>query len=289
MVSIVIPVYNRADIITKTIYNIFEQTYENYELIVVDDGSTDNIDEVMASIKNDRLRYIKSGRNMGACHARNLGVKHARGEFIAFQDSDDIWYPEKIAHQMACLMKTNADICLCRMLMRYEDGSCREFHTQGFSTKDITLENELRSNFISTQLILGKKSCFENTRFDETFPRYQDWDLGIRLVQNYKFCFLNEIMAERFLQKNSISANPQKGLQGGTKLLQKYSNEFEKYPKSFAEFLLSYAKMQEDCGISSKDTIVRSMKTCLTKKAVKYYLAQRTGFLQRHLKQRRGE
>ena len=102
-VSVVIPAYNRAPTIGAAIDSVLRQTFTDFELVVVDDGSTDGTLTAARAIADPRLRVIAAPQNMGAAGARNLGVAEARGTWIAFQDSDDEWLPEKLAKQMARL------------------------------------------------------------------------------------------------------------------------------------------------------------------------------------------
>lgn len=95
-VSVVIPTYNRAHLVGRAIQSVLNQTYQDFEIIVVDDGSTDNTEEVVKSFNDPRIRYIRHDQNRGGSAARNTGIKMARGEYIAFQDSDDEWLPEKL-------------------------------------------------------------------------------------------------------------------------------------------------------------------------------------------------
>lgn len=283
MVSIIIPVYNRATIIGRTIDNILQQTYRDIEIIIVDDGSTDNIDGVMSKIKDDRVRFIKSKQNKGACHARNMGVAAARGEYIAFQDSDDLWNNEKISHQLDYLTSTGADICICRMDQIYENGEHKDFHGKSFNQAAITLENELGKNFISTQLIFGRKPCFTEETFDEKFPRFQDWDLGIRLVKRYKVVFLNEVLVERYLQKNSISNDSRKGYEAGRLLLNKYREEYSLHPRAKARFLAFYAKLQEQNNESSRDNLIESLRLDFRMKTLCKYVLQILGVYRKYV------
>src|ERR1700682_2719309 len=124
LVSIIIPTYNRAGVICQTIDNVLAQTYPETEVIVVDDGSVDNTQEVLHKY-GDRIRVIAQS-NGGPASARNRGIEVSQGEIIAFQDSDDLWKPEKIARQVALLGKYDKSVpcCLCNALMRnlYGDG-----------------------------------------------------------------------------------------------------------------------------------------------------------------------
>ena len=99
LVSVIVPAYNNAHFLPAAIDSILNQTFDNFELIVVDDGSTDNTQAVLAGF-GDRLRYVRKA-NGGPSSARNLGIQMARGQLIAFQDADDLWLPEKLALQVA--------------------------------------------------------------------------------------------------------------------------------------------------------------------------------------------
>lgn len=100
LVSVIIPTYNRGRLILDSVNSVLNQTYKNIELIVVDDCSTDDTKEVIESIKDSHIKYIKLEKNSGACIARNRGIEKSTGEFIAFNDSDDLWIPEKICRQL---------------------------------------------------------------------------------------------------------------------------------------------------------------------------------------------
>lgn len=105
LVSIIMPSYNTAPYIRETIQSVLDQTYQNWELIIVDDCSTDNTDDVVASIKDERIRYLKNEKNSGAAVSRNRALREAKGRWIAFLDSDDLWMPEKLEKQIAFMEK----------------------------------------------------------------------------------------------------------------------------------------------------------------------------------------
>lgn len=106
LVSIIMPSWNTGNFIAESIQSVINQTYKNWELIIVDDCSTDNTDEVVSFYKDQRIKYLKNEKNSGAAITRNKALREAQGEWIAFLDSDDLWAPEKLEHQIN-FMKNN--------------------------------------------------------------------------------------------------------------------------------------------------------------------------------------
>ena len=100
LVSIIMPSWNTGRFIAESIQSVLKQTYQNWELLIVDDCSTDNTDEIVAGFNDKRIRYFKNEKNSGAAITRNRAIREARGEWIAFLDSDDLWSPEKLAKQL---------------------------------------------------------------------------------------------------------------------------------------------------------------------------------------------
>lgn len=100
LVSVIMPSWNTSNFIAESIQSVINQTYENWELIIVDDCSTDNTDDVVAKFTDKRIRYFKNEKNSGAALSRNRALREARGEWIAFLDSDDLWNPDKLEHQI---------------------------------------------------------------------------------------------------------------------------------------------------------------------------------------------
>lgn len=100
LVSIIMPSYNTAKFIEETIDSVLAQTYTNWELIIVDDCSTDDTDAVVAKYQDSRIQYLKNGKNSGAAVSRNRALREAKGRWIAFLDSDDLWAPDKLEKQI---------------------------------------------------------------------------------------------------------------------------------------------------------------------------------------------
>lgn len=210
MISIIIPTFNRARTIERSILSILDQTYQDFEIIIVDDNSQDETEAIVRGINDKRIKYIKHERNLGANAARNTGIRAAKGEFIAFQDSDDKWHDNKLEIQLKALKDHNSDIVTCSY-NRYKN------ELVDIMPKEIIKDNEIKKrllygSFISTQTVLGKRECFTNEEFDESLPRFQDWELMIRLSQKYNIHFINNPLVDVFLQDDSLTKSHQKGL-----------------------------------------------------------------------------
>ncbi|MBO0440378.1 glycosyltransferase family 2 protein [Candidatus Enterococcus ikei] len=221
MISVIIPSYNRSDTILRAVDSVLNQTYSDIELLVVDDGSTDDTLKVLSDIKDSRLTIIKTKENNGATYARNLGIDQSKGEYIAFQDSDDLWYPNKLQKQLDFIRSSKADIVACAMKSKEvgkNSGTCTR--NLGNHGELITSADLLPQNFISTQTILGKKKVFLEEKFDEQIPRYQDWELMLRITKKFKVYFDNEVLVDQFIQKDSITKNMDKSFFSLNKIIE---------------------------------------------------------------------
>lgn len=238
MVSIIIPTYNRADTIRKSIDSILEQTYTNFELIIVDDGSTDNTEEIVHSVNDERLKYVKHMVNRGACAARNTGIDVAIGEYIAFQDSDDVWHNDKLKKQLNVLKLTDADIVFCNLVV----GNHMLHYKQGFLQKGDNVFG------IGTPTILGKASIFKEIKFDERMPRFQELEILLRIHEKYTMYFHDEILIDCCCSGNGISTSPMKLLQACELLLEIHPSLEKQYKEvacNIANLLLNESQLVE--------------------------------------------
>ena len=129
LISVIIPTYNSQKYISSAVNSVLSQTYKAFELIIVDDGSTDNTGEIVASFDDRRIRYIRQN-NSGVAVARNTGIKSSKGEYIAFLDADDIWERDKLAVQIDEI-SSDDNICMVYSAfnMIYEDSEYITFKT----------------------------------------------------------------------------------------------------------------------------------------------------------------
>ena len=231
-ISVVIPSYNRRDKLPACLLSVLGQTYSNIEVIVVDDASTDGTEKLFETVSDPRVKYFRYEPNQGACHARNYGAERATGEYIAFQDSDDTWHPEKLARQMELLETSGADLCFCGMNRIAHDGTSYYFPVHDFHAEK-ALEEFLAENRAGTQTMLMRRAVWEQLRFDESFRRYQDWDFAIRAAAQFRLCYLPEALADSEVGGDSISFAV-KSYPALVHLYTKHKALYEKYPQSDA-------------------------------------------------------
>lgn len=227
-VSIIIPCHNRAKLLLKTIDSVLEQTYQDFEIIVVDDASTDDILSELNSVDDPRIHYFRHAHNKGAPAARNTGLAHAQGEYIAFLDSDDAWLPEKLERQLQAFDDKAHDcgIVYCRFL-KGETPSRLPPQTGDFG------QNILVRNFVGTfSTPLIRRRCFDDTRLmDESLKSCQDWDLWIRMAEHHKFFYIEEPLVLYFPQAVSITRNHQAKYQGLAAIKSKYATQIGQLPR----------------------------------------------------------
>ena len=184
--SVVIPLYNKEKYIQRTLISVLNQTFTNFEILIVDDGSTDKSCDIINSINDDRVRLVHQD-NGGPSKARNRGIKEAKGKFIAFLDADDEWLLEKLEKQYAFHSK-NPDVFWSCTAFKASGGK-REEHIA--YSKDGVIEDALDAIMdgmtIQTSTVVIKTSVFENDRllFNESFKRSEDREVWYKLACLY--------------------------------------------------------------------------------------------------------
>jgi glycosyltransferase involved in cell wall biosynthesis len=201
----------------------------------VDDCSTDNTENVVRSFCDERIRYIRHEENKGAVVARNTGIKAARGEYIAFQDSDDEWLSEKLAKQLRAFKFGPPDLgVVYTSFWLIDSGSGRKTYCPPLDVKQTEGNIHhvlLETNFISTPTAVVRKECFEKAGMFESLPRLQEWDLWLRISKHYSFGHINEPLVNAYLQPDSISRNMNAFIIARKYILEKYFDEISKKPK----------------------------------------------------------
>jgi glycosyltransferase involved in cell wall biosynthesis len=195
MFSVVIPLYNKANCILETVNSVLRQTFPDFELIIVNDGSTDNSLDAIASVHDDRI-IILNQRNSGVSSARNNGINHARFNYIALLDADDLW-DKMFLEEMRKLIYQYPDVSLYGCGYSFQKSS-------GISTPDLGLPDHFKGElnyfvlakdntlFTSSSVVFKKKDFLELGGFDKSLARGEDIDLWIRFALNKKVAFYNK-------------------------------------------------------------------------------------------------
>lgn len=220
-VSVIIPTYNRSGFIARAIKSVLDQTYQDFEIIIVDDCSTDNTEEVLNSFKDHRIRYIKLKANGGAQAARNVGIKSASGKYVTFLDSDDAWMPEKLYLQVK-IASTRARPCIVHgAALAYNEAENLYYQYNIPRFEGHVYDELLKRPGPLFQCLFVPKECFEKIGFlDEKAPQFQEWDTSIRLSKYYEFVYIDQPLAIYFQHtRDSISKS---GANGWEYIVNKY-------------------------------------------------------------------
>lgn len=224
LVSAIIPTHNRARMLARAVRSVLRQTYPRIEIIVVDDASRDDTKEVLESFADPRIRYVRHETNKGGAAARNTGIRAAQGEYIAFLDDDDEWMPEKTEEQL-------------KVLRHYAAVTCPYSHPRDlarFGAKKTIDFDDLRqgaASFGGTPVLMARTDLLKQTMFDESLPRFQDWDLFIRLAQRCELGYLNRSLLisasdDHARITNNMLRMPLSGLEQQLRMLHKHRTFF---------------------------------------------------------------
>ncbi|HKO97823.1 MAG TPA: glycosyltransferase [Pyrinomonadaceae bacterium] len=225
-VSVVLPTYNRAQTLERSIRSVLNQTFTDFELIIVDDGSTDESNSILRKFADLTNVILASRPRRGCSAARNYGIRVARGRYVAFQDSDDEWMPDKLAKAVAALEQSDKDtgVFYSDMLIVRSDGSVTDFRAPqlkpGVLINEDTRDYQVHSIGIQSAVI--KRECFESVGyFDEALPRLIDLEIFIRLSDKFRFVHSDETLV-RFYLGEGISTDGKALIKARRHLLAKY-------------------------------------------------------------------
>jgi glycosyltransferase involved in cell wall biosynthesis len=227
LVSIIIPTYNREKTIERAINSVLSQTYQIFEIIIVDDNSTDSTISLIRKYENNepRIHHMQHHKNLGAQAARNTGIKAARGEWIAFLDSDDEWLPNRIHTELSLANELGVFVVHSECYVKQENSELKQFGVPKLSGNIyIDLLQHPGPMF---QGLLVKKECLERINYlDETIISYQEWDTSIRLAKFYPFAYVEEPLFIYHLHKGeTISKDAKRGVDGWSQIVKKYHEE----------------------------------------------------------------
>ncbi len=266
LVSVIIPLYNRENTIKKAAESVLSQTYQDLELIIVDDHSTDGSVEMVRALEkaDPRVRLILSEKNGGACAARNKGIDATKGEIIAFHDSDDVWHLDKLEKSLKSMKEKSVDMVFSSFqrigTSGMQKGTCiiPEYDLNQYNNK---FKQVLLKNCVSTQTIVIKKEVLNQVRFDERFPRFQDWEFTLQVLkQGYSIYFIKEPLVDCYVLNDSITTSFDKADQAYRLLVKKYAKELKQYPDVASTLYRDWGYQLEYYGKNGSEKYKKSFK-----------------------------
>lgn len=206
-VSVIIPAYNAMTYLPVTLASVLRQTFTDLEVLIIDDGSSDNLEQWFTELIDPRVKLIRQ-ENQGVAAARNTGIANAQGEYIAFLDADDLWEPTKLEKQVSCL-ENNPQVALVHTNMGLIDwqgkslGRVIKSPAEGDALKKI-----LQQNTVVTSSVMIRKFCLEKVGvFDINLRSSEDWDLWVRIAASYPLAVIKEPLGYYRLHNNNMTKN----------------------------------------------------------------------------------
>lgn len=207
LVSVIVPVYNRAHLVTETVASILGQSYRNIEIILINDGSTDDSLNIIRALQQDYPEMIRviSQENQGQTVARNQGIKKARGKYIAFLDSDDLWVPDKLELQIP-LFDEGVGLVYGGVEFINECGE-----TTGYDPCDASIQGNIypqllvKNRMTGGSVVVLAEALKTVGLFDSDFKAAENWDLWLRICKNYQARFVNMPVVKYRLHPNNMS------------------------------------------------------------------------------------
>lgn len=194
-ISIIVPTYNRARMVTETIDSILNQTYQDFELIVVDNCSIDDTEKVIGGYADKRIRYFRHDNGGVIAVNRNYGILQAKGEFIAFCDDDDLWLPDKLEKQMLEFEKDERLGLVCTNAILFnEKGDLGKFFTNKLNDNNFTFGSLVRKSSMICSSVLVKKSVIDDIGVMDTSPEIftaEDYELWLRIAKKYRVKYVD--------------------------------------------------------------------------------------------------
>lgn len=247
-VSVIMPAYNVAPYISETLDSIFAQTFSDYEVIVINDGSPDTaeLERALAPYRQ-RIIYLKQ-ENRGAGAARNAGLKRARGEFVAFLDADDLWLPDYLNEQLAFIRSDNYDLVYADALLFGQSPLAgRTFMQIAPSNGEVTFQSLINGqcNVITSGVLARRLPILEVGLFDEQLRNSQDFELWVRLVRKgSRLKYQRKLLLRYRYHENSLSGDALNQIKRELRVLGKIESSYDLTPEERREVSQAMAAIE---------------------------------------------
>jgi len=269
LVTVVIPTYRRHEKLNRALRSVTEQTYENLEIIVVNDYPEEEIDEHI-EVEDERIKTIDLNENRGGSGARNVGIEKSNGKYITFLDDDDEYLPEKVEKQVKKIQELPDDYGLVAVEGKIMKGN-EEIGPWKSDLEDGDVYEELlKKNKILSVSTLVKKGVFENVgKFDEDLPSCQDADMWLRAAKEYRVATIHEPLVKYYTDdEERITADHENRVKGKKAFLEKH-DDTKNHPEglSYRQFVIGFDSLHFDKK-QAREYLIKSIKTKFNWKSV---------------------
>ncbi len=249
-VSVIIPTYRRPILLAAAIQSVLDQTFQDFEIVVVDDASGDNTEQVVQQFRDARLRYISHRTNWRVAAARNTGVLNTSGPLIAFLDDDDEWLPTKLERQVAMLDRSAAVTGVVYTGFQKFDRVTGRLLSTVTPSKRGHILHELRRNCVGTaSTVVLRRQCLEEVGlFDETIDFGEEYDMWIRIAHSFDFAYIADPLVRYSIHGTRLSTNYAVMIRGLERQLEKHRDFFSAYPAAFHQRLIELGSLYCQAG-----------------------------------------
>jgi len=277
-ISVVIGTHNRPEMLPRALDSVLDQTFEDFEIIVVDDGLEIRAEDVVASYDDDRIRYIQHEENKGCSASKNTGARNARADYVAFLDDDDWWEEDKLKIQYERLSETPPEVgfSFTAVANEYLDIGKTKTSTVPDGVKDFHKRALFVFNGFLAGTLIVKKHVFDDIGYlDESFPSHTEIEWLIRVTKKYKGLGINKpLLHMDFSEHEHMGSDLSRRYRGREKLLEKHADEFAKYPEALAKhtFKLSTFYRKDGKYARARNALKRSWQAKFSVRTFLHYL-----------------
>lgn len=247
-VSVILPTFNRASLLARSAGSVLAQGFDDLELIIVDDGSSEDIAGAAAALRDSRVRCVHRP-NGGVAAARNTGIREARGCYLAFQDSDDEWLPDKLARQLEMVSDGGSGCMAVCNVLRVSRGGIRQHPGHAVPGPTLSREQVLRYPFAYTQSwLVPRRAVVAAGGFDESLSVWEDWDLLIRLAATLTIRLMAEPLVVSSVSHDSLTQNQERFIEAMKHILDKHMSGLGEHRGGLADLRYIQARLYAAAG-----------------------------------------
>jgi glycosyltransferase involved in cell wall biosynthesis len=266
LISVIIPTFTHVNLLQRSVSSALSQTHRNVEVIIVDDGSPEDVKDVLSNFDDSRLIYLGRLVNQGVAAARNWGIRNARGRYIAFLDSDDDWKNSKLEAQLSRLYLKGPSYKACYTRReKVDDTTGRMIDLSTYDKEDILSDTLYRSRILMSSLLVEKDLLLDVKGFDERIRIGEDWELYIRLAQRTFFAYVEKPLTRYHFHDGQVTRTfdgNKTYVESLRIILDEHEDLYRKDRRAWGSLLYQLGYYQMTCGMKkeAKNSFLSSIR-----------------------------